>query len=264
VSSGQLPTGLALSTAGVLSGVPTAAGTVSFTVTASNGVAPNAISGSIALSVSPASVAPQFTAAQPPTAAVAGSIYSYQFRASGSPAPTFSVQTGQMPAGLALDPVSGQLSGTLSTAGSYSFKVQASNGVGAPAATPAITVTVSASNPSSTDVQMIFTGPSVTYSPAAGAYTVAAKNAGTSISAVNSVLTLVIPPGAVVGPLPAGVTQVGDTLIYRAASIAPGKNVKFAVTLQLPATQTLTASVSTDTADPLPDNNTGTVTTVIR
>ena len=42
VDSGSLPGGLTLSAAGVISGTPTAAGTFSVTVTANNGVAPNA------------------------------------------------------------------------------------------------------------------------------------------------------------------------------------------------------------------------------
>jgi len=61
VASGALPAGLSLSAAGVISGTPTAAGTSSFSVSASNGVGPNATRAfSIAVtggSISPVTIA---------------------------------------------------------------------------------------------------------------------------------------------------------------------------------------------------------------
>jgi hypothetical protein len=52
-----LPAGLTMSTAGVISGTPTAAGTFSGTITAANGTAPNATKAfSIAVGVVPASI----------------------------------------------------------------------------------------------------------------------------------------------------------------------------------------------------------------
>jgi hypothetical protein len=55
VSSGALPAGLGLNTtSGVLSGTPTTAGPATFTVTATNGVSPDAVTPSITITVNPA------------------------------------------------------------------------------------------------------------------------------------------------------------------------------------------------------------------
>ena len=54
----------------------------------------------------------------------------FTFTATGYPPPTFTVSSGTLPAGLTLDPASGLISGTPTKAGSYTFTVTASNGVG--------------------------------------------------------------------------------------------------------------------------------------
>jgi hypothetical protein len=86
---------------------------------------------------------PAFVSDPPPSPVPVGAPYSHQFRASGNPPPTFSVQSGSPPLGLTLDAASGLLAGTPTTAGSYGFTVRADNGV-APAATQAVTVEVEA------------------------------------------------------------------------------------------------------------------------
>ena len=52
------------------------------------------------------------------------------FTATGNPPPTFTVSSGTLPEGLTLDPVSGLISGTPAKAGSYTFRVTASNSAG--------------------------------------------------------------------------------------------------------------------------------------
>jgi outer membrane protein OmpA-like peptidoglycan-associated protein len=54
VNSGSLPTGLALSTGGVLSGTPTATGSYTFDVKAANGTSPDATTASITITISSA------------------------------------------------------------------------------------------------------------------------------------------------------------------------------------------------------------------
>ncbi|WP_456508844.1 putative Ig domain-containing protein [Arthrobacter sp. TE12232] len=148
VSSGALPAGLSLNaTTGVLSGTPTAAGPATFTVTATNGVSPDAVTPSITITVNTAQTAPVFTASTPPTTATVGTAYSYAFAASGNPAPTFRVSSGALPAGLSLNTTTGVLSGTPTAAGPATFTVTATNGVSPDAVTPSITITV---NPDTT------------------------------------------------------------------------------------------------------------------
>ena len=120
-------------TSGILSGTPPAPGTFDFTVTARNGIAPDATADVSLLAQYP----PTFTADTPPAAAV-GSPYSYQFQASGGEPITFSA-TG-LPAWAQLDPSSGILSGTPTAAGTFDFTVTASNEV-APDATADVSLT---------------------------------------------------------------------------------------------------------------------------
>ncbi|WP_234754091.1 fibronectin type III domain-containing protein [Arthrobacter ramosus] len=87
---------------------------------------------------------PVFTADTPPTTATAGAAYSYTFTATGSPAPTFAVSSGALPAGLSLNTSTGILSGTPTTAGPATFTLTATNGVSPDAVTPPLTITVAA------------------------------------------------------------------------------------------------------------------------
>ncbi|WP_186466985.1 putative Ig domain-containing protein [Arthrobacter sp. UKPF54-2] len=165
VASGSLPAGLALNSAsGVLSGTPTAAGSSTFTVAATNGVSPDAVTPSRTITVSDAQAAPVFTASTPPGTATVGSPYSYTFAASGNPAPSFNVASGSLPAGLALNSASGVLSGTPTAAGSSTFTVAATNGVSPDAVTPVITIAVDpAPSPDGTQAAVVFGwGPVVT------------------------------------------------------------------------------------------------------
>ena len=144
--SGVLPTGITFSDNGggtaTLGGTAAAGteGTYPLTVTASNGVSPDA---SQAFTLSVTGLAPGFTADTPPTSATVGKPYpGYSFAATGDPAPTFAIAGGSLPPGLTLDPSSGALAGTPTSAGSYPFTVQASNGVNPAATTPQVTITM--------------------------------------------------------------------------------------------------------------------------
>jgi hypothetical protein len=136
-------------TTGLVSGTPPA-GTTSFaySVIASNGVSPNATAGPFTVTVSAAPAAPVFTADSPPLTATVGSAYSYTFRASGNPAPTFALGGGA-PAFLSINATTGLVSGT-PPAGttSFAYSVIASNGVSPNATAGPFTVTVSGSGPS--------------------------------------------------------------------------------------------------------------------
>lgn len=140
VASGAVPTGLYLNpTSGLLSGEPTADGTFTFAVTATNGSgAVTTPSVTVTISGTPVSdpppppsnpgSAPTLINDSPP-GATEGTSYAYTFTATGSPTPTFSVSAGTLPPGLVLAS-NGVLSGVPTTAGTYNFAVTASNGNG--------------------------------------------------------------------------------------------------------------------------------------
>jgi hypothetical protein len=73
-------------------------------------------------------VAPTFTADSPATSARTGSNYYYQFAASGTPTPTFSLSG---PSWLSINSTTGQVSGTVQgwPGSSFTYSVTASNGV---------------------------------------------------------------------------------------------------------------------------------------
>src|SRR5579864_751863 len=115
-ATGTLPTGLSLSSSGVISGTPSATGSFNFTVTAAD----LASSGSQAYTVVINS-APSITTASLPDGKV-NTAYSQTVGVAGGTSPySFSVSAGALPSGLTLSASSGQISGTPSTAGVFSF-----------------------------------------------------------------------------------------------------------------------------------------------
>ena len=127
---GCLPSGLSLSSTGVLSGTPTVNGSYSFVVTAtdtSTGTGPYTSSRSYTLWVTPS--LPSIT-----TPAVAngtvGAGYSQTISAEGGSTPyTFSISSGSLPAGLSLSS-NGVISGTPSAGGLYTFTVTVTDDLG--------------------------------------------------------------------------------------------------------------------------------------
>ncbi|MEP7286235.1 MAG: putative Ig domain-containing protein [Chloroflexota bacterium] len=127
VASGTLPTGLTLNaTTGVLSGTPTAAGTFTGSVSASNGTLPNATQ-NFSIIIAPAPVAPTITSSAPAGGTV-GVAYTHTYTATGTAPITFAVASGALPGGLTLNTTTGVLSGTPTTAGTFTGSVRASNG----------------------------------------------------------------------------------------------------------------------------------------
>jgi uncharacterized repeat protein (TIGR03803 family) len=126
-SAGTLPTGLTLSSSGVLSGTPTATGSYSFTVSV-NDVIGSSTSKSFTVVINPA-VAITTTALANWTVNTAG--YSQTIAATGGTGTkTFATTSGTLPTGLTLD-TGGVLSGTPTAIGTYSFAVTATDTTGA-------------------------------------------------------------------------------------------------------------------------------------
>jgi hypothetical protein len=127
VTSGSLPPGLNLNAAGLLDGTPTTVGSYSFTVTASNGIGSDATQ-NVTLVVDQVA---GFSGQQPsPPDGTVGVGYTFTFIGTGSPAPTFNLNSGSLPPGLSLNSATGVLSGVPTQAGPYNFAITASNGVG--------------------------------------------------------------------------------------------------------------------------------------
>ncbi len=128
--TGALPPGLSLTTGGVLSGTPTASGTSTFTVLAtdsSGGAGPHTGAQSYTLSTS---AGPSIDQTSVPAATV-GSAYSTTLSATGGTAPySFALVSGALPAGIVFSS-GGAFSGTPTHAGSFALTVRVtdSNGV---------------------------------------------------------------------------------------------------------------------------------------
>ena len=121
-ATGTLPTGLTLSSAGILSGTPTQTGTFPITVTATdtNGCAGTGATYTLVIGCQ------TITVTKPVTAnGTAGTAFSQSFTQSGGiGTTTFTKATGALPAGLTLSSA-GLLSGTPTVIGPFSFTVTA-------------------------------------------------------------------------------------------------------------------------------------------
>jgi hypothetical protein len=126
VTSGGLPPGLILSSAGALSGIPTLLGTYAFTVTATD---TNLCTGSRAYSLVIGCPTITLSPSSLPSG-VTGLAYSQTITASGGTGLyTFAVTSGALPMGLTLFS-SGILTGTPAAAGTFNFTVTATDANG--------------------------------------------------------------------------------------------------------------------------------------
>jgi hypothetical protein len=170
--TGVLPSGVTLSSAGILSGTPAvgSGGSYPISITASNGIGSNSVQ-SFTLTVDEA---PAITSANN-TAFTVGISGSFTVTASGYPSATFS-ETGVLPTGLTLSSA-GVLSGTASgTSGSYPITITASNGI-APNATQSFTITL---NPGAAAYLVIPGGPEPFYT--AFGFTITAYDASGNLA----------------------------------------------------------------------------------
>ncbi|MFX3575933.1 putative Ig domain-containing protein [Ralstonia mannitolilytica] len=200
VNSGTVPTGLTWNGAtGTLAGTPTTAGTVSFTVTATDSStgagAPFAVSGVYTLTIAAPSVTVSPVTLPNPGVATA---YSQTITAANGTAPyTYAVTAGALPAGLSLN-TSGVLSGTPSAGGTFNFTITATD-ANSFTASRAYSVTIGAPtitvNPAVATSAQVTTAYSQTFSATGGTapYTYAVSTgslpAGLSLNASTGVLS---------------------------------------------------------------------------
>lgn len=123
--SGTLPTGLELSNGGTISGTPTVSGTFNFVIQASIENTSYTDSKDFELTVDPVITITTSTLAS----GKAGTSYSQELSASPTGLSyTWSVLNGDFPSGLTLDSSAGTITGTPTTAGTYTFTVRALSG----------------------------------------------------------------------------------------------------------------------------------------
>ncbi|NYZ61326.1 putative Ig domain-containing protein [Luteimonas sp. SJ-16] len=262
VSAGALPAGLSLATNGTLAGTPTAGGSFTFTVTATDSSpVPGPFTASRAYSISVAPAVLVLPTSMLPAGTLGVGYAAAITPASGGTAPyTYAVTSGTLPAGLAIDASSGAITGAPSALGDFDFSVTAtdtSTGSGpytvtqtyritvvdaAPVANPvafavaygapATAVTLDITGGAATSVSLgtlpasgtaVATGTGITYQPAAG---FAGTDAFTYL-ATNS--------GGTSAP-----ALVTVTVSAPVVSIAPG--VLPDLTVAQPYSQTLSAS----------------------
>jgi hypothetical protein len=147
VTSGSLPAGLTLSTAGVLSGTPTASGTSNFSITVTDSSSPaQQKTLSLSLPVLPAATTPVPVSigAASLGAGKIGAGYGASLSASGgTPGYTWSIASGSLPAGLTLS-AAGVISGTPTASGNSTFTVAVQDS-GSPAQTASVPESITVS-----------------------------------------------------------------------------------------------------------------------
>jgi hypothetical protein len=129
VTKGVLPPGLSLnSTTGQISGIPTAGGPASFTITVTDS---NGVIGSQSFSLTTASLT--ITTTSPLPGGTAGVSYPALtvLATGGTPPYTWAVSAGALPAGLSLNSTTGKISGTPKAGGvaNFTIRVTDANGV---------------------------------------------------------------------------------------------------------------------------------------
>ena len=228
-------------TGSTLSGTPTAAGTTGpITITASNGVIPNATQ-TFSIVVSAASVAPAITSTAPTTAAV-GTAYTYAITTTGTPTPTLAV-SGK-PSWLTL--TGSTLSGTPTAVGTTGpITITASNGV-IPNAIQTFSIVVSAAT-----VAPAITSTAPTTATVGTAYTYAITTTGTptptlAVSGNPSWLTLT---GSTLSGTPTAAGTAGPVTITASNGVTPNATQTFSITVSaapaITSTAPTTATVGT-------------------
>lgn len=229
VTSGSLPVGLALSSAGVISGAPTAAGTSTFTVGVSdNGSPSQAASAQESITVSSAQLAIKTVSLGYGTT---GTGYSVALAANGgTPGYTWSVASGSLPAGLTLSSA-GVISGTPTATGSSAFTVSVSDdGSPVQTATAQESININASTVISPGNAQLYLYPQAPVAPRGSYQTVTAIVAGVN----DKTVTWSTDGGTIVGTNPCVVNEPCTVALY---TTTPG-------TYHLRATSNATKSVS--------------------
>jgi uncharacterized repeat protein (TIGR02543 family) len=180
LADGALPAGLTLDPAtGVISGTPTMAGASTFSVAAANADGASAPA-AFSITVHPLATPNPPVISTPAGALAAGKVnvpYSMTLNATNNPT-SWAVADGALPAGLALNPATGVISGTPTMAGASTFSVTASNAYGA---LPAVAFSITVAAP---------TTYAVTWNANGGIVSLAAQTAVDSGAAITAAVAM--------------------------------------------------------------------------
>jgi hypothetical protein len=147
--SGSLPAGLVLYSYGEVYGIPATAGTWTFTAEVTDDLTPTSQTAMQSFTLTVNNPVPLVITSGPQGTATAGTYYQADLGASGGDQYyTWAVTSGSLPPGLALDPVYGEIYGTPTTSGAYTFTLQAADDGSTPQITSqSYTITVGAVAP---------------------------------------------------------------------------------------------------------------------
>ena len=137
VQSGALPPGLTFSPDGALAGAPTVEGSYQFVVRAQNG-GQSATATYTLVVRQPVVVKSQFGSLKPPRAEVRIRLLTAATATGGTGTYAWSISSGALPVGVALDATSGTISGSPQKAGRFGFDVSAADGEGRDATVSAV------------------------------------------------------------------------------------------------------------------------------
>jgi hypothetical protein len=207
-----LPAGLTIAAAtGVISGTPTAVGTTSVLLGATNGNGTG--NATLTITVSAAGGAPIITNSPLTAGGTVGTAFSFTITASNSPT---SYTATPLPAGLSIAAATGIISGTPTTIGTTAVFLGATNGAGTGHAT--LTITVAATGVTPTITNNPLTAPGTVGTPFS--FTITAAGSPTSYSAtpLPAGLSIVNATGAITGTP----TTVGTTSVLLGATNSTG------------------------------------------
>jgi hypothetical protein len=141
ITAGGLPNGLSFSaTTGLISGTPTAVGVTNFTAAIADSSNP-AQTKSVPLTLVIAATPLGITTSSLPSGTI-GATYTNLLQATGGTAPyTWSIASGSLPAGLSLASATGIISGTPTTAGTFSFTATTAD-AGSPAQSKSVSLSI--------------------------------------------------------------------------------------------------------------------------
>ncbi len=240
ISTGALPAGLSLTPAtGVISGTPTTAATANFTVMVTDSATPTPHTATKALSitvVAAPSVLTITTTSLP--GGTVGTAYNQTLAATGGTGIlTWQISVGALPAGLSLNPTTGLISGTPTTAATANFTVK---------------VTDSATPTANTATQPL----SITVAAAPSALTITTTSLPVEVlgTAYNQTLTATGGTGALTWSISAGALPTELTLapatgvISGSPTIATTANFTVKVTDSLANTASQALSITSSTA----------------